>query len=259
MSGRLDGKVAIVTGSDSGIGKAIAIEFGREGAHVVITWHHDREGAHRTEREVQAGGGRCVVLQLDVRDPQEVHRLFRVTHDQLGAPDILVNDAAACGPEKETADLSDAEWDDVLKTDLYGPFYCCREFIHSRRAAGGGGKIINITSVHEDLPMYGYAAYDAAQGGLRNLTRTLCLELARDRINVNNIAPGMVLMPESPGAMDDPAEQEKQVSRIPLRRAAEPWEIGRLAVYLASGDADYVSGQSFILDGGLMMSVGQGA
>ncbi len=128
-----------------------------------------------------------------------------------------------------------------------------------RRAAGGNGKIINITSVHEDIPRAGAAGYCASKGGLRNLTRCLTLELASDRINVNNIAPGMVLTPMNQPALDDPKVLEEQVQSIPWKRAAEPWEIAKLALYLASEDANYASGQTFTLDGGLTMNQGQGA
>ncbi|TPW00491.1 MAG: Glucose 1-dehydrogenase [Beijerinckiaceae bacterium] len=147
----------------------------------------------------------------------------------------------------------------MIRTNLYGPFYCCQVFIRARRAAGGKGKIINITSVHQEIPRAGAAGYDASKGGLRNLTRTLALELAPDRINVNNIAPGMVLTPMNQPAIDDPVLLEKQVQSIPFKRAAEPWEIARLAVYLASREADYATGQTFTLDGGLSMNLGQGA
>ena len=125
--------------------------------------------------------------------------------------------------------------------------------------AGGRGKIINITSVHQEIPRAGASGYDASKGALRNLTRTLALELAPDLIYVNNIAPGMVLTPFNQPAKDDPEVYAKQVQSIPLKRAAQPWEIARLAVYLASGDADYATGQTFVLDGGLMMNTGQGA
>jgi glucose 1-dehydrogenase len=115
------------------------------------------------------------------------------------------------------------------------------------------------TSVHQEIPRAGAAGYDVAKGGLRNLTRTLALELAPDHINVNNIAPGMVLTPMNQKTIDDPKVREKQVQSIPWKRAAEPWEIAKLAVYLASEDADYATGQTFTLDGGLMMNTGQGA
>lgn len=123
-----------------------------------------------------------------------------------------------------------------------------------RRDAGGGGKIINVTSVHDQIPRAGAADYDCSKGGQQNLTRTLALELAPMRINVNNIGPGMVLTPFNQEAIDDPSVREEQVQSIPWKRAAEPWEIGRLAVYLASSDADYVTGATFYIDGGLMQN-----
>ena len=259
MTDRLQGKIAIVTGSDSGMGQATAKEFASEGADVVITWLHDRDGAEATRQAVEAAGRRAHVVQFDQRDPAQVERLFRETTENLGTPYILVNDAGIDSSGKQVAEMPLETWDDALKTNLYGPFYCCRQFIRQRRAAGGRGKIINITSVHQEIPRAGAAEYDVAKGGLRNLTRTLALELAPDRINVNNIAPGMVLAPFNQKAIDDPEVLEKQVQSIPWKRAAEPWEIARLAVYLASEDADYATGQTFTLDGGLMMNIGQGA
>ena len=259
MTKRLDGKIAIVTGSDSGIGQATAIEFAREGADVMITYLQDKDGAQETCRRVEAEGRRAAVVQLDQRDPEQVARLFEETERSLGTPFVLVNGAGRDSTGKQVADMPIEAWDDVIRTNLHGPFYCCRLFIRARRVAGGKGKIINITSVHQEIPRAGAAGYDASKGGLRNLTRTLALELAPDRINVNNIAPGMVLTPMNQEAMDDPKVLEKQVQSIPFKRAAEPWEIARLAVYLASADADYATGQTFTLDGGLMMNQGQGA
>jgi glucose 1-dehydrogenase len=259
MTKSLDGKIAIVTGSDSGIGQATAIEFAKEGADVAVTWFKDRDGAEETRRRVDAEGRRAIVVHLDQRDPKQVARLFEETAKQLGTPFILVNDAGKDATGKHVADMPIDDWDNMIRTNLYGPFYCCQLFIRARKAAGGKGKIINITSVHQEIPRAGAAGYDSSKGGLRNLTRTLTLELAPDRINVNNIAPGMVLTPMNQPALDDPAVLEKQVQSIPFKRAAEPREIARLAVYLASADADYATGQTFTLDGGLSMNLGQGA
>jgi glucose 1-dehydrogenase len=256
---RLENRVAIITGSDSGIGQGTAIEFAREGADVVINYLHDQEGAEETKRQVEAQGRRAIVIQADLREEANVARLFAETEEVLGTPYILVNNAGIDSTGVNVADMSLEDWDDRIKSNLYNPFYCCQHFIRARKRAGGKGKIINITSVHEEIPRAGAAGYDVSKGGLRNLTRTLCLELAPDRINVNNIAPGMVLTPFNQEAVDDPKVREEQVQSIPWKRAAEPWEIGRLAVYLASEDADYVTGQTFTIDGGLMMNQGQGA
>jgi glucose 1-dehydrogenase len=259
MTKSLEGKIAIVTGSDSGIGQATAVEFAKEGADVAVTWFRDRDGAEETRRQVEAEGRRAIVVQLDQRDPKQVARLFEEVATKLGAPFILVNDAGKDATGKHVADMPIEDWDNMIRTNLYGPFYCCQLFIRMRKAAGGKGKIINITSVHQEIPRAGAAGYDSSKGGLRNLTRTLTLELAPDRINVNNIAPGMVLTPMNQPALDDPAVLEKQVQSIPFKRAAEPREIARLAVYLASEEADYATGQTFTLDGGLSMNLGQGA
>lgn len=259
MTSKLQGKLAIVTGSDSGIGQAIALEFAREGANVAISYFEDRAGAEATQRDVEAMGQRAFMLQLDQRNPAAVDRAFGDIQEQLGTPFILVNDAGIDTVGKPVSEMSVDDWDDRIRTNLYGPFYCCQQFIRARKRAGGRGKIINITSVHEDIPRIGSAGYDASKGGLRNLTRTLALELAPDMINVNNIAPGMVLTPMNQPAIDNPKELEKQVQSIPFKRAAEPWEIAKLALYLASDDADYVTGQSFTIDGGLKMNLGQGA
>ncbi|AFZ67942.1 SDR family NAD(P)-dependent oxidoreductase [Deinococcus peraridilitoris] len=257
--GRLEGKIAIITGADSGIGQGTAIEFAREGADVAITYLHDGSGAERTRGEVEAAGRRALVVQLDQRDPGSVARLFEQVELELGTPFILVNNAAISGAQKSVVDLTPEEWDDAIKSDLYGPFYCCQHFIRARRRAGGRGKLINVTSVHEEIPSQGAGAYDAAKGAVRNLTRTLALELAADLINVNNIAPGMILTPMNQEAIDDPDKYAEQVQSIPLKRAGLPWEIGRLAVFLASDDADYVHGTTFTMDGGLEQQQGQGA
>ena len=256
---RLLDKVAMVTGSDSGIGQAIAEEFAREGADVAITWRHDRSGAEETRRRVGAANRRSSVTQLDVANADDVMRWFAQVAQELGSPFVLVNCAGVNASGEPVADLPFETWDRTLKTNLYGPFHCCQQFIRVRRAQGGGGKIINVTSVHEEIPSAGGAAYDASKGGLRNLTRSLALELAPDRINVNNLAPGMILTPMNQAAIDDPQRRERQVQNIPCKRAGEAREVALLAVYLASQDADYATGQSFTLDGGLTINRGQGA
>lgn len=259
MDKQLEGKVAIVTGSDSGIGQAIAQEFARQGANVAVTWFTDEAGARQTGRAVEAAGQRALVTRCDVRDPASVAELFERTVQDLGVPFVLVNDAGMDSIGKHVADMTIEEWDDRIKANLYGPFFACQHFIRLRREAGGRGKIINITSVHEDIPRAGSAGYCASKGGLRNLTRCLTLELAEDKINVNNIAPGMVKTPMNQPALDDPKVMEEQVQSIPWKRAAEPEEIATLALYLASPASDYASGQTFTLDGGLSMNQGQGA
>jgi glucose 1-dehydrogenase len=258
MEKKLAGQVAIVTGSDSGIGRAIAIEFAQHGADVVVTWLHDEAGARSTAHEVEAQGSRALVRQLDVRDPEAIAALFTATRETLGTPFILVNDAGI-GGGGPVAEMTIADFDNVLKTNLYGPFYACQHFIRARREAGGRGKIINISSVHEEIPTAGGSAYCASKGALRNLTRCLGLEVAEDRINVNNIAPGMIKTPMNQETIEDPEKMEQAVQHIPWKRAGEPEEIAHIALYLASADSDYATGQTFTVDGGLTMNRGQGA
>ena len=256
---RLAGKVALITGSDSGIGQATAIEFAKEGADVVITYLHDAEGADQAREAVAAEGRRALVVQADVSDEDQVAAMFDQAAQALGSVDILMNNAGIDASGTPVAELSTQVWDRAIRTNVYGPFFCCRRFAQLRIAAGGGGTIINVTSVHADNPNPGGSDYDCSKGAVRMLTRPLALELAEHGINVNSLAPGMVLTPFNQAAIDDPDLLDKQVQSIPMKRAAEPREIARLAVFLASSDAAYVTGASYVMDGGLMINLGQGA
>ena len=256
---RLDGKIALITGSDSGIGQATAISFADEGADVVVHYLHDADGAERTRAGVEAAGRRCLVTQADVREENEVERMFDAAVAEFGTLDILMNNAGVDASGSPVAELSTEVWDRAIRTNLYGYFFCARRFARLRLAAGGGGKLLNVSSVHADNPNAGGSDYDCSKGAIRMLTRTLALELAPHKINVNSLAPGMVLTPFNQPAIDDPALLAEQVQSIPWKRAARPEEIAQLAVFLASADADYVTGASYVMDGGLMINLGQGA
>lgn len=256
---KLTGQIAVITGGSSGIGQATAIEFAREGAAVAIVYHEDAEGAEVTQKQAEAAGARVVIIQGDVGKEADVEKIFAACWEDLGLPTILVNCAGVDAGGKKVAEMTLEHWETTLQTNLTGPFLCCRQLIRGLAEAKQPGKIINISSVHQEIPRAGAAEYDASKGGLRNLTTTLALELAPLKINVNNIAPGMVLTPMNQEAMDDPKVLEEQVQSIPWKRAAQPREIARLAVYLASEDADYVTGATFTIDGGLTINTGQGA
>ncbi len=268
---KLAGHVALVTGAGSGIGRASAIAFAREGAAVAINYLSDEDDAEETRRLVEEAGGTAVVVRADVGVEEEVERLFARAEQALGPVTILMNNAGADASGTRVADLSLDDWSRMIASNLTGPFLCARRFIRAARARKGSGqtsgqtsgqasgKIINVTSVHEEVPRAGGADYCATKGGLRNLTRCLALELADDQITVNNLAPGMVLTPMNQAAIDDPALLDQQVRSIPFKRAARPEEIAALAVYLASSDADYVTGTTIFIDGGLMRNMGQGA
>ncbi len=259
MPQRLEGRVAIVTGSDSGIGQAIATLFAEEGADVGVTYHSDEEGAQKTLEEIEDRGRRATVARLDHRDPDDVQRVFEQVREDLGEPTILVNNAGVDASGVPVKDMDDETWDNAIKTNLYGPFYCCREFLQGMEGLDERGDIINITSIHDEVPRAGASAYDVSKGGLRNLTRTLALELATENVHANNIAPGMVLTPFNEEAKQDPEARRKQEESIPVKRAAEPEEIAPAAVFLASSDADYIQGETITVDGALQHFQAQGA
>ncbi len=256
---RLADKVALITGADSGIGRATAVEFAREGANVVVNYLDDEQGAEETRREVEGHGRDAIVVQADHGYENEVEKLFAAALEAFGHIDILMNNASVDASGVHVAELDFAAFERTIRSNFFGQVLCCKHFIRHRGVDGGGGKIINVTSIHEDIPNPGGSDYDCSKSALRMLTRTLALEVADHRINVNNLAPGMVLTPFNQQAIDDPDVREQQVQSIPFKRAAEPEEIAKLALFLASSDADYVTGSTYVMDGGLMRSVGQGA
>jgi glucose 1-dehydrogenase len=255
MTGQLVQKVAIVTGADSGIGRAIALQFAAEGAAVVINYAHARDKAEEVQHLVTQQGGRGLIVQADVSQYQQAQALIQQALDSFGHLDIMVNNA---GIEIHSPFLAvtEEQFDRVLGVNLKGAFFCAqaaaREMVKSRIA----GRIINISSVHEDLAMPQNAPYCCAKGGLRMLTRTICLELAPYNITVNNIAPGAVHTPIDADVEADPEKMAALLKEIPLKRMGQPEEIARLALYLASEASVYVTGSTFVIDGGLMVNTG---
>lgn len=259
MEKKLKGKVALITGSDSGIGQGSAIELAKAGADIVVTYHKDKSGAEKTLQGVEKAGQKAVIIQVDTSDEKSVDSMFDEAVRSFGTVDILVNNAGVDSSGIHVADMKTEVWDKAMKINLYGYFFCCRRFNNIRKKDGGGGKIIDISSIHEDIPRAGGADYDSSKGGVRGLTRTLALEVAPLKMNVNSVAPGMVLTPFNQKAIDDKKYYKEQVKNIPLKRAAKPEEIGKLVVFLASDDASYVTGSTYTMDGGLTHAYGQGA
>jgi glucose 1-dehydrogenase len=253
--GQLDSKVVVVTGSDSGIGRGIAIEMAREGATVVIVYAHAQAKAQEVLEIIEKNNGKAIVIQTDVSHYEQAMGLIQQTVEQLGRLDILVNNA---GIEHHNAflDVTEQEFDRVLSVDLKGTFFCAqaaaREMVKSKTA----GRIINISSVHEDIAMPNNSPYCCAKGGIRMMTRTICNELAPYGITVNNIAPGAIFTPIDADVEADPKKLEALFAEIPLHRWGQPEEIGKLAVFLASDAAAYVTGSTYVMDGGLSVYAG---
>lgn len=255
----LEGKIAVVTGAATGIGAAIAERFARAGAHIAIVVHTDDARAQTTLSKVRAAGGQGRIIVADVSEEADVDQAFTAVRDAFGVPTILVNDAGIDAVGKGVADMELAEWEHALRTNLTGPFLCTRAFLRGLGSNGAGAKIVNISSVHEEIPRADAAEYCASKGGLRNMMRALALELAPRHININGIAPGMILTPMNQADIDDPAKLKADEATIPLKRAGRPEEIAELALFLASPAADYVTGSTYVMDGGLMQNTGQGA
>jgi glucose 1-dehydrogenase len=226
---------------------------------IAINYYKDKKAASKTLQLVKENGSNGIIYQADVCDYKEVQNLYKEVTKDLGIPYILVNSAGINATGTHIIDMAVETFDRTLKTDLYGTFYHCKEFIAIRKAEGGKGKIVNISSIHEDVAFPGAGAYCASKGGVRNLTRVLALEVASLNINVNNIGPGMILTAMNQEAIDDPKVRRKKVQHIPLHRAGKPEEVAKLAAYLVSEDAAYATGQTFFLDGGLKINIGQGA
>jgi len=251
MKARLAGKSALVTGSSSGIGAGIAVRLAREGANVAINYRGDLKGAQQTLAQVEAAGTRGIILQADVSKVAEVERLVSEAFEHLGTLDVLVNNA---GMEKQQAfvDVDEASYDRVLDVNLKGVFFATQAFARAAIAAGRGGKVINISSVHEELPFPGFASYCASKGGVKMLTRDLAIELAPHGITVNGVAPGAIATPINNSLLEDKPKLDALLAKIPLRRLGSPEDVAGVIAFLASADADYITATTIFVDGGLM-------
>jgi glucose 1-dehydrogenase len=253
MELRLDGKVALITGSDRGIGRGIAETFATSGADIFITYYQNKAGAEETAAGIEANGRRAAIAQVDVGVEDDVERLFAQLDEAFGRIDILVNNAGT-GFYCAIHELSLEGWDRVLRTNLYGPFLCARQAARRMIAQCDGGRIINISSVHEESCWPNGGAYSASKGGLRNLTRTLAVELGEHGITANDIAPGMILTPMNRRAMESSEYLAEAEAQIVLRRAGKPADIAAMALFLASDAGSYCTGSTHFVDGGWMLT-----
>jgi glucose 1-dehydrogenase len=244
-------KTALVTGASQGIGKAIALRLAESGADIALNVHRADERSEALRIQIEALGRRCVVTPCDVSQIEPMRAAFATAADQLGGIDILVNNA---GIEKRAdfLDVTEADYDQVMNVNLKGAFFLAQVFAARRKEAGRGGRIINISSVHEDLPFPHFAAYCISKGGMKMMTRNLAIELAPLGITVNNIAPGAIETLINARVLSDPALRDALLANIPLKRLGRPGDVAGMAAFLASPDADYITGTTSVVDGGLL-------
>lgn len=249
----LKGKVAIVTGGNSGIGMAIVLELAKQGANIVIDYVVHPEATEALAQQVRALGDCAIGVKADVSQVADLQNLFATAVKEFGRVDIMVNNA---GVETRTSilDTTEAQYEKVLNINLKSAFFGTQLAAQQMIKQGGGGRIINITSVHEDWPMPGNTAYCLSKGGMRMLTRTAGVELAPHNILVVGVGPGAVATPINTSTMADPSLLQKLNNAIPLGRLAQPEEIASIVAFLAGAGASYMTATTVFADGGIMQS-----
>jgi glucose 1-dehydrogenase len=258
----LSGQKALVTGANSGIGRAIAIALGHAGADVVVNYVAREEEAQKTLDEVQRCGAKALAIRADVSKEDEVTAMFQRMRAELGTIDILVNNA---GLQKDAPfdELTVEQWELVMNVNLKGQFLCAREAVREFKRRGvrpevssAAGKIICVSSVHDIIPWAGHVNYAASKGGVLMMMKSIAQEVAPYRIRVNAISPGAVRTPINESAWNNREAYNSLMTLIPYKRIGEPEEIGRAAVWLASDDSDYITGTALYVDGGMTLYPG---
>lgn len=256
---RLQGKVAIVTGASSGIGEGIALAMGREGAKVVINFYSDEEQAQELKKQIEEAGSQALVVHADVAKPEDVEKLFQTTLDEFGTLDILVNNA---GIQRDATalEMSLEDWNKVIGTNLTGHFLCAqaaaKEFVKRKvqpEERTAAGHIIFISSVHDIIPWAGHVNYATAKGGVQMMMKTLAQEWAAEKIRINGISPGAIKTAINEDVWSTEQGRKDMLSLIPYGRIGEPEDIAKVAVWLATDEADYITGTTIYVDGGMTL------
>jgi glucose 1-dehydrogenase len=257
----LSGQTAIVTGSSTGLGRACALGLAAEGMNVVVNYHSSREEAEGTAREIREAGGRATVVQADVSDEQDVERLFAECLSTFGHLDVLVANA---GLQSDAAftEMSLEQWNQVISVNLTGQFLSCRAAARIFRKQGvhehgrAAGKIICMSSVHDEIPWAGHVNYAAAKGGVKMMMESMAQELAADKIRINSISPGAIKTEINREAWESEEARKRLLSLIPYGRIGESVDIANLCTFLASDCSDYITGTTIYIDGGMMLYPG---
>jgi glucose 1-dehydrogenase len=247
---KLENKVILVTGSSQGIGASIAVRLAQEGADIVVNYHSHPEEGDDVKNQITALGRRAVSIGADLSTVDGAGKLIADGVAALGRIDILINNA---GVEKNASfwDVTEKDFDLVLNTNLKGPFFLSQAFVRHLQSRKSGGKIINISSVHEDLPFPHFTSYCASKGGMKMVMRNLSIELAPLGITINNVAPGAIETPINTKLLNDPVKLKALLENIPLDRLGKPADVAGAVAFLASSDADYITGTTLVVDGGL--------
>jgi glucose 1-dehydrogenase len=251
----MDGKVAIVTGGDTGIVRAICVAMAHEGAKVVVDYHGDEAPASELVEQIERDGGTASAVRADVTKPQDVAQLIEAAVQRYGKLDVMVNNAAF-EEQHPFLEMPLEAYERVIAVTLTGVWLCTQYAARAMVQHGGGGRIINISSIHEEVTMPTNAPYCAAKAGVRMLARTLAVELAPYGITVNNVCPGAIATPINETVRKDPKKCEELLAEIPMRRVGTPEEVAAMCVYLASDAAAYVTGASMFIDGGMSKQSG---
>jgi glucose 1-dehydrogenase len=250
---KLEGKTVLITGGSQGIGQGIAFRLAEEGADIVIDYVGSSQPADATVAQIQKRGRRALAVEADISSVDQIHSMMKQAVDSFGGVDVLINNA---GVEKHASiwEATEHDYDLVLTINLKGAFFASQAFAQHRMAVKKPGKIINISSVHEELPFPHFTSYCASKGGVKMMMRNLSIELAPYGITVNNIAPGAIETPINTALLNDPPKLKALLGNIPLGRLGQVSDVGGVAAFLASSDADYITGATIVVDGGLTWS-----